>query len=161
MVFKECSPHMYVQSMEVKCDHPKTLSSKPIPMQNLKSLSLKILQYLGYLTKWAPTWWGYPFIENSWKTASTMGTLLSTQVPVPMMPWVGLQSEQLEESEILRSSWSPRWTDGINLDHLVKEMCERQSVSCHFAYVLKIRGNPHLLIFMSLMPLPQRFSNLK
>ena len=34
------------------------------------------------------TWWGYPFIENSWKTASTMGTLLRTQVPVPMIPWV-------------------------------------------------------------------------
>ena len=32
-------------------------------------------------------------------------------------------------------------------DHLVEEMCEWQSISCHFADVLKIRRNPHLLRF--------------
>ena len=34
---------MYVQSMEVKGDHPKTFSSKPIPVQNLKNIFMLIL----------------------------------------------------------------------------------------------------------------------
>ena len=72
-------------------------------------------------------------MENSWKTASTIGTLLSTQVPVPMIPWVILQSKPIENS----------------LDHLVEEMGEGQRIFCNFANVLEIRWNPHLLRFMS------------
>ena len=70
-------------------------------------------------------------MENSWKTASTIGTLLSTQVPVPMIPWVILQSKPIENS----------------LDHLVEEMGEGQRIFCNFANVLEIRRNPHLLRF--------------
>ena len=78
-------------------------------------------------------------MENSWKTASTIGTLLRTQVPVPMIPCeIAVKANQ-------------------KLDHLVEEMGEGQRIFCHFADVLKIRRNPHLLRFV----VQQHVNNVK
>ena len=53
--------------------------------------------------------------------------------------------------------WWPRSPDRRKLDHLVEEMGEGQSIFCHFADVLKIRRNPHLLRFFNNVKLLQHF----
>ena len=49
-------------------------------------------------------------MENSWKTASIIGTLLSTQVPVPMIPWVRLQSKPI--LILILITWSKKCVNG-------------------------------------------------
>ena len=58
-------------------------------------------------------------MENSWKTASTIGTLLSTQVPVPMISWMRLQSKPIATLVLILKTGSPGRRNGRRAKHLL------------------------------------------